>query len=117
MEQIHPRLQRERKTIQKMINLYCRQNHRTDNQDLCPECTTLQEYALERLHRCPFQENKTTCAKCTVHCYRPAMREQIRQVMRYAGPRMILFHPILAILHLLDGRRKPPVLKKLNPQR
>jgi hypothetical protein len=31
------------------------------------------------------------------------MREQIRCVMRYAGPRMMMYHPVLAILHFLDG--------------
>jgi hypothetical protein len=33
------------------------------------------------------------------------MRETIRIVMRYAGPRMLVYHPILAIQHLLDGMR------------
>jgi hypothetical protein len=44
------------------------------------------------------------------------MREQIRQVMRYAGPRMLLHHPIHAVLHLLDGIRKPPTLNRKPPQ-
>jgi hypothetical protein len=35
------------------------------------------------------------------------MREAVREVMRYAGPRMALRHPILAFLHLLDGFVKP----------
>jgi hypothetical protein len=35
------------------------------------------------------------------------MREKIRDVMRYAGPRMLLTHPVMAIAHLLDGLRKP----------
>lgn len=112
----HPRIQRERDTIQRMVSIYCQQNHRPAGQQLCAECRTLQDYALERLHRCPFQENKPTCAKCIIHCYRLPRREQIRQVMRYSGPRMILYHPILAIQHLLDGRKKPPILKRPNPQ-
>ena len=33
------------------------------------------------------------------------MRDRIREVMRFAGPRMLLYHPILGILHMLDGRR------------
>ena len=62
-----------------------------------------------RLEKCPFQEHKTTCAKCPVHCYKPARREQIRAVMRYAGPRMMFRHPRLAFYHLvIDGRREKP---------
>jgi hypothetical protein len=38
------------------------------------------------------------------------MRENIRKVMRYAGPRMIYHHPIMALRHLLDGRRTPSTL-------
>jgi hypothetical protein len=39
----------------------------------------------------------------------PLMRDDIRAVMRYAGPRMLLHHPILAVQHLIDGWRKHPV--------
>ena len=31
---------------------------------------------------------------------------QAREIMRYAGPRMLFRHPILAIAHQLDGLRK-----------
>jgi hypothetical protein len=36
------------------------------------------------------------------------MRERIREVMRYAGPRMPLRHPILSIFHFIDGKRPAP---------
>ncbi len=104
---------RENKTIQAMIGIYCHDLHGSVEKSpngLCPECQALVDYARMRLERCPFQENKTTCANCPVHCYKPAMRTEIRAVMRYAGPRMLLRHPVLAILHLLvDNRRKAPV--------
>jgi hypothetical protein len=93
---------RERKTVEAMIGLYCKKSHAPKGL-LCPECWELRRYALEHLDRCPFQERKTTCAHCPVHCYRPEMRERIRAVMRYAGPRMLLRHPVLAVLHLWDG--------------
>jgi hypothetical protein len=75
---------------------------------LCPNCRALLDYAYERLKKCPFQGDKPTCAKCPIHCYRLAEREQIRAVMRYAGPRMLLHRPWLAIHHLLDGLRRTP---------
>jgi hypothetical protein len=98
------RLERERRTMRLMIELYCRKKHSSDRVGLglCPACLQLADYAPQRIERCPFKENKPTCAKCTVHCYKPAMREQVRQVMRFAGPRMVIYHPLLAIAHLLD---------------
>ena len=110
METLHPRLERERKTIEEMGRLYCREVHGTPKDRLCSECSSLLDYAFQRLQRCPFQERKSTCAKCTVHCYKPVMREKVRVMMRYAGPRMLLYHPVLAVLHLLDGLRKAPTI-------
>jgi hypothetical protein len=111
MEKMPPRMARERDTIAKMALLYCRKYHHSAKGALCADCQELVDYAVERLRRCPFQENKSTCAKCTVHCYKPVMREKVRQMMRHAGPLMMLHHPVLAFLHLaIDGRRKPPLL-------
>ena len=111
----HPRMRRERKTIQSMFAIYCRDQHASPPGELCGECRALQDYALQRLERCPFQENKPTCANCAVHCYKPEMRQQVRQVMRYAGPRMLLRHPLLAVRHLMDGKRRTPALPKRVP--
>jgi uncharacterized protein (DUF2249 family) len=43
-----------------------------------------------------------------VHCYQRDRRDQIKNVMRHAGPRMIWHHPILSLGHWLDGFRKSP---------
>jgi hypothetical protein len=99
------RIARDKRTIQAMITLYCRGNHQT-TMGLCKECTVLLEYARLRLDKCPFGENKPTCARCPIHCYKPDMLEKIRRVMRYSGPRMLLIHPALAIGHLWDGFKK-----------
>jgi len=104
----HARMDREARTIEAMIRLYCHDRHE-GRDELCPECGELLRYAQARLARCPFQEGKTTCARCPVHCYKPEMRTRVRRVMRYAGPRMLLRHPWLALLHLLDGRRREPL--------
>lgn len=100
------RMRREAQTVEHMIRRYCTDHHQ-HTQSLCPDCVNLLDYAHKRLRACPFQEHKTTCSRCPVHCYAPARRARIQQVMRYAGPRMLFSHPLLAILHLIDGLRKP----------
>lgn len=102
------RMARESRTVEFMIELHCRGLHYPTNR-LCADCETLRDYARQRLQKCPFQEGKTTCAKCPIHCYSPEMRQQIRSVMRYAGPRMLYRHPVLALQHLLDGLRQKPL--------
>lgn len=101
------RLRRERRTVDAMIAITCRDLHGGGRHALCPECAELADYARFRLERCPFGADKPTCANCKVHCYRPEMRERIQRVMRHAGPRMVLRHPVLALLHLLVDERRP----------
>ena len=69
---------------------------------LCGECRELLEYSLARLDHCKFGNAKTKCHKCPVHCYRPDMREKIRTVMRFSGPRMLLYHPLEALRYLFS---------------
>lgn len=99
-----PRIAREKLTLEAMVRIYCRKHHQSEGR-YCGECRELLDYALLRLERCPFGPQKTTCANCPIHCYKPRMRERVREVMRYSGPRMLFRHPLLAIAHLLDGRR------------
>lgn len=101
---------RELKTLQAMVRLYCRGHAHAGRDPLCPECAALLHYAVRRLRRCVFGDAKPTCAACVVHCYRAQTRDQIRAVMRWAGPRMLLRHPVLAIAHMLDERRAVPRL-------
>jgi hypothetical protein len=112
------RLAREQKTIAAMIALYCRDHHSADTETvgkatepdddgLCADCSELLAYARLRLEKCRYGAEKPTCANCETHCYRPAMRERVREVMRYSGPRMLRHHPVLAVAHLADGRKTP----------
>lgn len=96
-------IEQERATLLAMIHIFCKQQH--GGNPLCEECTQLWDYAEERLAKCPFGVEKPTCQNCTVHCYKPEMRERIREVMRYAGPRMIRHHPVMAIRHLIHNRK------------
>lgn len=92
------RIEYEKDTVEKMIHLYCRaHNHGTH---LCDDCRQLLEYAHKRLDKCKFGNQKSTCRKCPVHCYKPQMREKMLAVMRFAGPRMMYHHPVSAIKHL-----------------
>ena len=98
------RLSREARTVEHMIRLYCAAQHQ-ENEALCPQCAQLLQYAHKRLALCPQKGNRTVCAKCPTHCYGPGQKEAIRAVMRYAGPRLIWSHPILTLLHFIDGFR------------
>lgn len=105
------RLERESQTIEAMIGLYCRAHH-APLDSMCDDCRELNDYAQVRLLKCPYQQDKPTCAKCPIHCYKPDIREKTRVVMRYAGPRMLWSHPVLAIRHMLDGYKKTPPLPR-----
>lgn len=105
MKNKNNRVDREKKTIGIMIKMYCRNNH--DSKDnLCEECSELSDYANFRLDSCVFGEKKPICAKCPIHCYKPDMREKIRNIMRYSGPKMIYTHFILGMRHLFARFRK-----------
>lgn len=106
-----PRLARELNTIAAMLRTWCRDRHGDaprDAQRLCPDCAGLLDYARKRLANCPYGVEKPTCVNCPIHCYGKHQRESVREVMRYAGPRMLARHPWLAIAHLIDGRRPVP---------
>jgi hypothetical protein len=100
------RFDREKKTLEAMIRLYCSDRHDA-GEALCEDCSALREYAMARLERCKFGADKPKCSACPVHCYKPAMREKIRLVMKYAGPRMMLKHPVMAVGHVMDGVLHP----------
>lgn len=90
------RLENELKTAKVMIKMFCRRRH---GRDLCVDCRDLMNYVEKRLEKCPHGPGKPACSKCEIHCYKPQMRARIREVMRFAGPRMILTHPVLAFRH------------------
>jgi len=94
------RLAREWKTVTAMLEIHCRDHH---GGPPCAECQELVRYVSVRLDRCRFGEDKPTCARCPVHCYQRERREQIKAVMRHAGPRMMWEHPWLSLMHLVDG--------------
>ncbi len=104
MDKVSKKRLKEQYVVEEMIRLYCKNNHH--DKDLCPECKELLEYAKLRSEKCPFMKEKTFCSNCKVHCYKAKKREQIRKVMRYSGPRMIVYHPYLALWHLISSKKE-----------
>ncbi len=96
------RIRGDGRTLEAMIALYCRDKHGSP-ETLCSDCRAVLDYAKARLTACPFGEKKPICARCPIHCYRPAMRGRIGKIMKYAGPRMLRKHPILVLRHVLHG--------------
>lgn len=93
------RIDSEKRVISRMIRLYCQR--KLGLESLTEEYRALESYAHRRLDGCKFGDAKPACKRCKIHCYRPDMRDKIRAIMRWAGPRMILYDPIAAIRHLL----------------
>lgn len=98
---------REKKLIPVMVHTYCVGNHKSERKEenihgkeVCSKCKALTEYALFRLEKCPFKKNKGFCSYCKIHCYKPEYRAQMKDVMRYSGPRMLFSHPIFAFSHV-----------------
>lgn len=112
--QLPPRLTRELNTISAMVEIYCRDHHHCETTAVCHECAILLQYAKKRLRLCPFQEKKPTCGTCTIHCYKSDMQTRVKEIMRYSGPRMLWNHPLMALQHLIDSRRKAPLFRSLT---
>ncbi|MBC8527965.1 nitrous oxide-stimulated promoter family protein [Christensenellaceae bacterium NSJ-44] len=105
MRDVADKREREKRLVSQMITLYCRKVH-GGRDGLCPDCAQLKAYAIARSDRCPFMESKTFCSNCKVHCYKPDMREKIRTVMRFAGPRMVFHHPVAALRHVAESKKE-----------
>lgn len=94
------RIENEKAVVAKMIRLYYRR--KLGLLEPSTEEMELLSYAERRLTHCKFGEQKPACKRCPIHCYRSDMRAKIREVMRWAGPRMIIYDPIAAIKHILN---------------
>ncbi|WP_243641890.1 nitrous oxide-stimulated promoter family protein [Vibrio sinensis] len=106
------KLEAEFRTLAAMIGIYCRAHHQQGS--LCEECKALLDYAEMRLDRCPYGQQKPTCNRCPIHCYKPEPKARMKEIMRYSGPRMLLPHPILAIRHLIHERREIVAVPETN---
>jgi len=103
-EEYMSKIEAEKQTINLMIKIYCSKHHGR-KEELCDECRELRDYAFKRLDYCKFGENKGTCKNCKIHCYKPDMKIKIREVMKFSGPRLIIYSPKKAIEHIILGIR------------
>jgi hypothetical protein len=98
----HARLRRDLRVIDVMVRLWCRGVHQPRGESSAA-CAELLAYARTKLLRCPFAADRPSCSRCAVHCYRKDMRERIRAVMRYAGPRILVREPVMALRYFADA--------------
>ncbi len=61
---------------------------RLERYPLCAGCRDFLAYAFARRLRCPL-DPKPACKHCHVHCYRSGHREQVREIMRFSGRRLL----------------------------
>ncbi|MBN2082114.1 nitrous oxide-stimulated promoter family protein [bacterium] len=78
------RVERELGILRRFTAVYCRAHHGREGSGLCAECAALLEYAHGRRQACPY-DPKPKCKRCPTHCYQPALRRRVREVMRYGG--------------------------------
>jgi hypothetical protein len=102
-----PTIAKDLRVLARFIDIYCRYKHsdaekslprlkgyefnelRIKPTPLCGACSRLLAHAFVKRSHCPFNP-KPACKHCLSHCYQPTYREQIRQVMRYSGRRLVL---------------------------
>ena len=84
----------EKKPIPVMIRTYCRGNHKPERK-------------AEGVKR-----NKGFCSYCKIHCYKPEYRAEMKEVMKYSGPKMLFSHPIFAMSHVTAMIKYKKQLKK-----
>jgi len=105
-------IKREQRTITHMISIYCHgQGHAVSG--MCADCGSILRYAEERISSCPYRGSpKPACGLCRTNCFTPEMQRRFAQIMRYAGPKMLVRHPLLTLVHVWDAVRAQ---KKLQP--
>lgn len=102
MEPINRQQKKDIRLIGKFVEVYCSGKHgdavRTAQplpaglapRKLCSECAAFMAYAVDRRLKCPLEEEKPTCKRCRIHCYAKPQREKVREIMSYAGRKLIM---------------------------
>lgn len=103
------KIYKESEVVNLMIDLYYKNKV---NKDKVEEKEDLKKYCEFRLSKCPFKDNKPFCSNCKIHCYDNIHQDLIKKVMRYSGPRMMIYHPIVGIKHINETMKRKRVEKR-----
>jgi hypothetical protein len=113
-----PHIERDQTTLIRFVQTYCGDLHRSTTRDLfelktidvaglngrpmtlCPACAKLLAHALVKRSVCPM-DPKPACNDCPQHCYHPAYRQQIRQVMKHSGQKLVMRGRLDYLIHLI----------------
>lgn len=110
------KIYKEMEVVDLMIDIYYKKQIRLD-EGKNVEKKDLINYCHYRLSKCPFKDNKPFCSNCKIHCYDKIHQELIRKVMRYSGPRMMIYHPIIAIRHLIESSKNKKMIKRKEKEK
>jgi hypothetical protein len=101
MESLTKYQKKDIRLLGKFVEVYCAGKHpdadRTaftlpaglGERNLCTECILFLEYAVAKRLKCPLETEKPTCKHCRIHCYDRPRRELVREIMGYAGRRLM----------------------------
>ena len=101
METVTRQMQKDCRVIAAFTEIWC-SGHRHEQRravslpgrhkpfQLCQACADLVAYAVTKRIKCPLEPEKPDCKQCAIHCYAPAQRARVRQIMAWSGRRMIL---------------------------
>lgn len=94
-------LEKDRATLEAMGRIFCKAHHPgpKDASGLCVSCRGTVDVSLAHTESCPHG-HVGNCQDCATHCQRGENRERIREIMRFAAPRMAFCHPLMAIDYL-----------------
>ena len=102
MEVLTKHQKKDIRLLGKFVEVYCDGKHRDAVRSarflpedlgarrLCQECAAFLEYAIAKRLKCPLEAEKPTCKRCRIHCYDKPRREKVREVMGYAGRRLMM---------------------------
>lgn len=102
MEAVTRHQKNDIRLIGKFVEVYCAGKHRgaerspvalpadMGERNLCPECASFLHYAITKRLKCPLESEKPTCKHCRIHCYDRPRREKVREIMSYAGRRLMM---------------------------
>lgn len=111
-------MRRDLKTLAMFIHIYCKHKHAESPREtahfkthdvtaiagreiiVCESCKKLLQHAFVKRSNCPM-DPKPACKHCPNHCYHPAYRAQIREVMKFSGKKLLFSGRLDYLFHLL----------------